>query len=47
MKRLVLILSAAILAGCATPAAVEQMAVALPITQTNPALKNSNWWQRN
>ena len=41
MKSLLVILSAAVLAGCATPAAVEQMAVALPITQTNPALKNS------
>ena len=41
MKSALVILSAAILAGCATPAAVEQMAVSLPITQTNSALKNS------
>lgn len=41
MKNLLIILTAAILAGCATPAAVEQMAVSLPITQTNPALKNN------
>jgi hypothetical protein len=41
MKKLLIVLSVAVLAGCATPAAVEQMAVALPITQTNPALKNS------
>ena len=41
MKILLFILSAAILTGCATPAAVEQMAVVLPITQTNPALKNN------
>lgn len=41
MKRLLTILPLAILVGCATPAAVEQMAVSLPITQTNPALKNS------
>jgi hypothetical protein len=41
MKKLFVILSVLILGGCATPAAVEQMAVSLPITQTNPALKNS------
>ena len=41
MNRLLIILCAAILAGCATPTAVEQMAVSLPILQTNPALKNS------
>jgi hypothetical protein len=41
MKTILVVLSAAVLAGCATPAAVEKMAVSLPITQTNPALKNS------
>ena len=41
MKKILATVSVAILAGCATPAAVEQMAVSLPITQTNPALKNS------
>lgn len=41
MKNILVILSVAVLAGCATPAAVEQMAVSLPITQTNSALKNS------
>jgi hypothetical protein len=41
MKKIVAIFSVVLLAGCATPAAVEQMAVSLPITQTNPALKNS------
>ena len=41
MKSIFIVLTAAVLVGCATPAAVEQMAVALPITQTNPALKNS------
>jgi hypothetical protein len=41
MKSLYIVLSVVFLAGCATPAAVEQMAVALPITQTNAALKNS------
>ena len=41
MKKIVAIFAVALLAGCATPAAVEQMAVSLPITQTNPALKNS------
>ena len=41
MKKILAILSVAVLAGCATPAAVEQMAVSLPVTQTNPALKNS------
>ena len=40
MKGLVIVLSVSVLAGCATPASVERMAVALPITQTNPALKN-------
>ena len=40
MKSLLIVLSVSILAGCATPAAIEKMAVALPITQTNPALKN-------
>lgn len=40
MKKILVILSVAVLAGCATPAAVEQMAVSLPIIQTNPALKN-------
>ncbi len=29
------------LAGCATPARVDQMTVSLPIQQTNPALKDS------
>lgn len=41
MKSLLIVLVAAILAGCATPASVEQMAVALPTQQTNAALKNS------
>ena len=41
MKNILVILSVALLAGCATPAAVEQMSVSLPITQTNSALKNS------
>ena len=41
MKNILVILSVAVLAGCATPAAVEQMSVSLPITQTNSALKNS------
>ena len=41
MKSILIILSVAVLTGCATPAAVEQMAVSLPITQTNAALKNS------
>ena len=41
MKSILIILSVAVLSGCATPAAVEQMAVSLPITQTNAALKNS------
>ncbi len=41
MNRLLIILCTAILAGCATPAAVEQMAFSLPLIQTNPALKNS------
>ncbi len=41
MKNLLAVLSVVVLAGCATPAAVEQMAVSLPIIQTNPALKNS------
>jgi hypothetical protein len=41
MRFLIVIFSAAILAGCATPAAVEQMAVTLPVTQTNLTLKNS------
>lgn len=41
MKNLLAILAAAVLAGCATPAAVEQMSVSMPITQANPALKNS------
>ena len=41
MKKIVAIFSVVLLAGCATPAAVEQMAVSLSITQTNPALKNS------
>jgi len=41
MKKLLVLLLVGILAGCATPAAVEQMAVYLPVTQTNPALKNA------
>jgi hypothetical protein len=41
MKNILVILSVSVLAGCATPAAVEQMSVSLPITQTNSALKNS------
>ena len=41
MRKLVVIFSVVMLGGCATPAAVEQMAVSLPITQTNPALKNN------
>ena len=41
MKNLLILLTIGALAGCATPAAVEQMTVALPITQTNPTLKNS------
>lgn len=41
MRKILAIFSVVVLAGCATPAAVEQMAVSLPITQTNPALKNS------
>ena len=41
MKKILIVLSVALLAGCATPAAVEKMAVSLPITQTNAALKNS------
>jgi hypothetical protein len=41
MKSLIIVLSAGILAGCATPAAIEKMVVALPITQTNPSLKNA------
>ena len=41
MKKLFVIFSVLILGGCATPAAVEQMAVSLPTTQSNPALKNS------
>lgn len=41
MRILIAALSAVVLAGCATPAAVEKMAVSLPIAQTNPALKNS------
>ncbi|MDH4391196.1 MAG: hypothetical protein QE285_07200 [Aquabacterium sp.] len=40
MKILLIVFSVSVLAGCATPAAVERMAVALPITQTNPVLKN-------
>lgn len=41
MKNLLAVFSVAVLAGCATPAAVEKMAVSMPIIQTNPALKNS------
>lgn len=41
MKKILAIFSVVVLAGCATPAAVERMVVSLPITQTNPALKNS------
>lgn len=41
MRFLIVVFSAAILTGCATPAAIEQMAVMLPITQTNSAFKNS------
>lgn len=41
MRKILAIFSVVVLAGCATPAAVEKMAVSLPITQTNPALKNS------
>lgn len=41
MIKILIALSVVVLAGCATPAAVEQMSVALPITQTNPALKNN------
>lgn len=40
MKKILAIVSVAILAGCAAPATVEQMAVSLPMTQTNPVLKN-------
>lgn len=41
MRKILAVFSVVVLAGCATPAAVEQMTVSLPITQTNPALKNS------
>jgi len=41
MKKLLALLAVFILGGCATPAAVEQMAVYLPATQTNPAFKNA------
>lgn len=41
MKNTLALLAVVVLAGCATPAAVEQMAVSLPVIQTNPALKNS------
>jgi hypothetical protein len=40
MKKVLSILLLIALTGCATPAAVEQMAVYLPVTQSNPALKN-------
>ena len=40
MKKILVIFSVVAIGGCATPAAVEQMAVSLPIIQTNPALKN-------
>jgi uncharacterized lipoprotein YajG len=41
MKTILFVMSLAILAGCATPAAVDQMAVSLPVTQTNQIFKNS------
>ncbi len=41
MKKVFLALSVAILAGCATPAAIEKMTVSPSSTPSNPALKNS------
>lgn len=41
MKTILFVMALAILAGCATPAAVDQMAVSLPVTQTNQIFKNS------
>jgi hypothetical protein len=41
MKNILLIAAVLILTGCATPAAVENMAVSLPVTQTNQTLKNA------
>jgi len=41
MKKILLIITVCVLAGCATPAAVDQMAVYLPVTQTNQIFKNS------
>ena len=41
LKSVFIVFWAAILAGCATPAAVEKMAAAVPATQTSLALKNS------
>lgn len=41
MQFLIVVFSSAILIGCATPAAIEQMAVMLPMTQTNSTFKNS------
>ncbi len=40
MKKVLWIFLLVVLTGCATPAAVEQMAVYLPVTQSNPALKD-------
>jgi hypothetical protein len=41
MKKILSIVSISVLAGCATPAAVEQMAVSLPVVQTNPTFKSA------
>jgi hypothetical protein len=41
MKSIVIVFTAAVLVGCAAPATVDQMAVFLPVSQTNASLKNS------
>jgi hypothetical protein len=41
MKKLIVILLAVALGGCAAPAAVENMSVFKPISHTNTALKNN------